>query len=94
MAELTKYYCDCCGAELQTKQVADMFGNTHTVIRTGTINCLPMYDNLNLSKFGIECCELCAEKISHQLNMFKLTEEVQSYVRKLQRHNNRRCREG
>ena len=94
MAELTKYYCDCCGAELQTKQVADMFGVEHTVICTGRIDCLPMYDSFDLSRYGIDCCELCAEKISHQLNMFKLTEEVQSYVRKLQRHNNRRCREG
>lgn len=68
---ITKCYCDCCGNEIPISTKSGCFGEYNT-IQTGTINCEPMFDNFDMSKSGVYLCELCAEKISHKLDLFKL----------------------
>ena len=66
-----KYYCDYCGYEIPTNKAVDFFGITHTIIKTGKINCKPFYNNFDMTKLNIYCYELCAEKISHCLDIIK-----------------------
>lgn len=69
---ITKCYCDCCGKEIPIEHKTDVIGITHNVITTGRINCSPIYHNTDMRRYGIDLCELCAEKISHQLDLLKL----------------------
>lgn len=67
----TKFYCDFCGNKIPKRRVVDNFGRTHKIPKTGKVNCEPLYINYNMEKIGIYLCELCAEKISHQLDLLK-----------------------
>ena len=66
------YNCDCCGKEIQTETSTDCFGIKRTTILTGRINCKPFYDNFDMVRLGYYFCELCAEKMSHRLDVLKL----------------------
>ena len=68
----TEYYCDFCGKEIQTETFTDCFGIKRTTILTGRINCKPFYDNFDMVRLGYYFCELCAEKMSHRLDVLKL----------------------
>lgn len=71
LVTITKCFCDSCGKEIPINTKTDSFGIKHTIIETGKINCPPMYKTMDMSKFGIYHCELCAEKINHRLDIIK-----------------------
>ncbi len=71
MGTITKYYCDCCGEEIQTKE-KEFFGVKYTIVKTGKLNCASYYKNFDLRRYGVYLCELCAEKASHSIDLFRL----------------------
>lgn len=71
MGAITKYYCDYCGKEIQTEE-KEFFGVKHTIVKTGKLTCASYYKNFDLRKYGIYLCELCAEKASHRIDLFRL----------------------
>lgn len=72
MPKVEMYYCDFCGKQIPTERKEDMFGMPYEEAKTGKINCLPMYNNMDMERYGFYCCELCAERISHMLDVLKL----------------------
>ena len=71
LVTITKCFCNNCGKEIPISTKTNMFGIKHTIVETGKVNCPPMYKTFDMTKFGIYCCELCVEKISHCLDIIK-----------------------
>lgn len=64
--------CDFCGEPLPAKKEKDIFGIERLVLQRGKLKHIYKGIEVDLHKYGYDCCELCASKIDLNAANFKL----------------------